>query len=273
MKLGLTLPQFRADPDPMLAVARAADTAGLDGVFVFDHLFRVARDGTRRPALECAAMLGAVAAETTDVAIGTLVVRATLRPPALLAHALRTVQRVAAGRLIAGLGAGDSQSRVENESFGLGFGTLETRVGALRLAVEATRGHGFPVWVGGEAVNVGHVAAEAEGWNRWGVTGDVFAREATAVLRMVAAIGDDPDRYELTWGGLVVVGATERDARAKAERLAPSPGTIVGGPEQVADALRTVAAAGASWAILGPLDPADPDNAAILADGVAPLLR
>jgi|SRR5690242_18762962 alkanesulfonate monooxygenase SsuD/methylene tetrahydromethanopterin reductase-like flavin-dependent oxidoreductase (luciferase family) len=272
MQLGLTLPQFRVDPDPMLTVARDADTAGLDGVFLFDHLFRVARDGSRRPALECFGMLGAVAAETRRVTVGTLVVRATLRPPATLAHGLRTVARLAPGRLVAGLGAGDSESRTENESFGLGFGTLESRVGALRLAVEAARGHGFPVWVGGEAVNVGHVAAEAEGWNRWGVTADAFAAEAASVRQMVGALGRDPDRFELTWGGLVVLGATDRDAQAKAERLGPSPGTIVGGPERVAESLRAVGAAGASWVIVGPVDASDPDNVGLLAEGVAPLL-
>jgi alkanesulfonate monooxygenase SsuD/methylene tetrahydromethanopterin reductase-like flavin-dependent oxidoreductase (luciferase family) len=190
----------------------------------------------------------------------------------VLGNALRTVQRVAGPRLVVGLGAGDSLSRRENESFGLGFGTLESRVGALRLAVEATRGHGYPVWVGGEAVNVGHVAAEADGWNRWGVPADALAREAAAVRRMAGALGRDPDRYDVTWGGLVVLGETDADAVAKAERLGPSPGTIVGGPERVADALRAVAAAGASWAIVGPVDASDVTNVQLLADEVAPLL-
>jgi alkanesulfonate monooxygenase SsuD/methylene tetrahydromethanopterin reductase-like flavin-dependent oxidoreductase (luciferase family) len=272
MRLGLTLPQFRHDSDASLEVARRADHAGVDGLFLFDHVFRVGRDGRRRPALECIGMLGAVAAATRRVAVGTLVVRATLRPPATIAHALRSVHRLAGDRLIAGLGAGDSQSRAENESFGLGFGTLEWRVGVLRLAVEATRGHGFPVWVGGEAVNVGHVAAEADGWNRWGATADVFAREADAVRQMVTALGRDPDRFDVTWGGLVVLGTDDRDAEAKARRLDPGPGTLVGGPERLADALRGLAAAGCSWVIVGPVDAADPDNASILGEEVAPLL-
>ena len=45
MKLGVTLPNFRDEPEPALAVARAAEAAGLDGVFGFDHLFRRASDG------------------------------------------------------------------------------------------------------------------------------------------------------------------------------------------------------------------------------------
>jgi alkanesulfonate monooxygenase SsuD/methylene tetrahydromethanopterin reductase-like flavin-dependent oxidoreductase (luciferase family) len=272
MRLGLTLPQFRPDPEPALQVARRADDAGLDGVFAFDHLFRVGRDGRRRPALECLGMLGAIGAITRRVAVGTLVARATLRPVATLAHGFRSVHRIARDRLIAGLGAGDSQSRTENETFGLGFGTLESRVGELRLAVEAVRGHGFPVWVGGEAVNVGHVAAESDGWNRWGVTPDEFAAEAREVRGMVAALGRDPRHFDVTWGGLVVLGADDADAQAKARRLEPGPATLVGGPERVADVLREFASLGASWAILGPVDASDPDNASILGEGVAPLL-
>src|SRR3712207_1424179 len=113
MKLGLTLPNFVDDPDAAVAVARAAEAAGLDGVFGFDHLFRRTRDGTLRPALEGTAMLGAVAAETSRIAFGTLVARASLRPPATLVAAFDTLARIAPGRLIATVGAGDSLSREE----------------------------------------------------------------------------------------------------------------------------------------------------------------
>ena len=43
VKLGVTIPNFREEPEPALAVAHAAEAAGLDGVFGFDHLFRRAR--------------------------------------------------------------------------------------------------------------------------------------------------------------------------------------------------------------------------------------
>ena len=48
-------------------------------MFVYDHLWR-GDPPNRRPALECFALLGAVAAETTRIGVGTLVARATLRP-------------------------------------------------------------------------------------------------------------------------------------------------------------------------------------------------
>ena len=128
VNIGLALPSFVDDPDIPLGVARAAEAAGLDGVFVYDHLWR-GDPPNRRPALECFALLGAVAAETSRVHVGTLVARATLRPPATLANAYATAQRVSGGRVIAAIGAGDSQSRAEGEAFGLGFGTLIDRSG------------------------------------------------------------------------------------------------------------------------------------------------
>ena len=122
-KLGITLPSFRDRAEPALEVAAAAEAAGLDGVFAYDHLFRIAADGTRRPALELFALLGAVAAETQRIALGSLVARATLRPPATLAHGFDTVARIAGpDRVLATIGAGDGQSKDENESFGLDFG-------------------------------------------------------------------------------------------------------------------------------------------------------
>ena len=147
----LTLPSFREDLAPLVrGRAVRPRPPGLDAVFAYDHLFRRAADGTRRPALELLTVMGAVAAETNRIAVGSLVARATLRPPAVLANGFDTVARIAGPeRLIAAIGAGDGQSREENESFGLDFGTVAERVAALRDAVDATRDHGYPVWVGG----------------------------------------------------------------------------------------------------------------------------
>lgn len=267
MKLGLTLPNFRDDPEPALGVARAAEDAGLDGVFGFDHLFRRGRDGELRPALEGLTLLGAVAAETTRVAFGPLVARASLRPAASLAAALDTLDRIAPGRLIATIGAGDHESREENETFGLPIGTLGTRVAVLARTVDATIDRGYPVWVGGASTSVGAVAARADGWNRWGPTLERFEEEVNAVREMHTR-----EPFTVSWAGLFVIGESERDARAKTERLGNPPETTVGDPQRVADVLRAYGAAGADWVIVGPVDSSDPDNAAVLGELVKPLL-
>jgi alkanesulfonate monooxygenase SsuD/methylene tetrahydromethanopterin reductase-like flavin-dependent oxidoreductase (luciferase family) len=234
----MTLPSFVDDPEVPIAIARAAEDAELDGIFVYDHLWR-GDPPDRRPALECFALLGALAAETRHVRLGSLVARATLRPPATLANSFATVQRVSGGRLIAGIGAGDSQSRAENEAFGLAFGSMVDRVNALHDAVRAATKHDYPVWVGGRAAPVRQIVAVANGWNSWGTEPDVFAREATLV-REVAP------HAELTWGGLA--RPLDEGAGGLSARVGP------------------YVAAGASWIIVGPVDSKNTANAAVLGD-------
>ena len=239
IRVGVTLPSFVDDPEIPIAVAQAAEEAGLDAVFVYDHLWR-GDPPNRRPALECFALLGAVAAETRRIRVGTLVARATLRPPATLANGFATAHRIAGeDRLIAVIGAGDSQSRAENEAFGLGFGSLVDRVNALHDAVRAAAGNDFPVWVGGRAMQVREIVAIADGWNSWGSEPEKFAQESASVLEVA------PDAT-LTWGGLA--RPREEGAGTLAERLAP------------------YAAAGASWIIVGPVDSSDPGNAPVLGE-------
>lgn len=261
-RVGLTLPSFVRDVDEVLAVVAAAEAAGLDGVFGYDHLFRVAADGTRRPALESTALLGAVAAASTRVHVGILVTRASLRPAAVTGLTLATANRISGGRVIGAIGAGDEESERENEQFGLAFGTIEDRLAELRGAVRASRDQGFALWVGGVHRDVRALAAaEADGWNRWGGTVERFAEQAAEVH---AAAVRAP--FVCSWGGLVVLGTDDDDARAKAVRLGARDGTVVGGATTVADAFARYVDAGAGWVIAGPIDSRDPANAAILAD-------
>jgi alkanesulfonate monooxygenase SsuD/methylene tetrahydromethanopterin reductase-like flavin-dependent oxidoreductase (luciferase family) len=269
VRLGLTLPSFVDNPSIPLTVARVAEEAGIDGVFVYDHLFRTRADGTRRPALEGVALLGAVADATSRVAVGGLVFRASLRPPASLAAAIASAERIAPGRVIATIGTGDSQSRDENETFGLGFGTKADRVAALEAAVGATRrATSTRVWVGGNAAAVRRIASSAaDGWNSWGTSVERF-RDHAAEVRAASGRG-----FECSWGGLIVVADDDAGASAKAERLGAAPTTIVGGPEMLAEGLLRYADAGADWVVVGPLDSSEPDNARLLGERVAPLLK
>ena len=267
MKVGLTLPSFTEDPEVPLRVAAAAEAAGLDGVFVYDHLFRVAKDGAMRPALECLALLGALAVETERITLGTLVVRASLRPPATLAAALDTVVRIAGPRLVVGIGAGDEESRPEMDTFGLPMGTETDRVKRLRASLRELSSRPYPTWVGGRARHVGLVAAEsANGWNRWGADVERFGREAAEVAVLAGRLNPTPEAFTMSWGGLVVMDTDDDRAREKATRLGAGASTIVGGPSTIATALARYRDAGADWVILGPVDSSDPVNAELIGD-------
>jgi alkanesulfonate monooxygenase SsuD/methylene tetrahydromethanopterin reductase-like flavin-dependent oxidoreductase (luciferase family) len=268
VRVGLTLPSFVDDPTVPIAIARDAEAAGVDAVFVFDHLFRQSGDGGRRPALEAVALLGAIAAATTRIHIGALVFRASLRPPASLAAAVATLVRLAPGRVISAIGAGDSESREENETFGVGFGSRADRMAQLEATARAVCDVGAPVWVGGHASPVRAIAAEAaDGWNSWGSELEWFRSSAAEAS---AAATREP--FVCSWGGLAVLDTDDDRANAKAERLGARPGTLVGGPDTMAASLRDFAAAGAEWVIVGPVDSRDPANAAILGEQVKPLL-
>jgi alkanesulfonate monooxygenase SsuD/methylene tetrahydromethanopterin reductase-like flavin-dependent oxidoreductase (luciferase family) len=270
VKLGLTLPSFREDVATSLAVAHAAEDHGLHGVFAYDHLFRRNAAGERRPAIEMFALMGAVAGATKRIAVGSLVARATLRPPAVLANGFDTLARIlGAERLLVAIGAGDGQSQEENEAFGLEFGTVADRVIALREAVDTTRDRGYPVWIGGSDPAVREVAAaHADGWNRWGSGVERFREQAT---NLSVAAARSP--FTVTWGGLVVLADDDDAAAAKAERLGVGDRVIVGGPDLVAGALRAYVEAGAEWLMIGPVDSSDPDNARILGQEILPRLR
>jgi len=268
VRVGLTLPSFVDDPAVPIAIARDAEAAGVDGVFVFDHLFRRSGDGGRLPALDAIALLGAIASATTRIHIGALVFRASLRPPASLATAVATLERLAPGRVICAIGAGDSESREENETFGVGFGTLADRVAQLEATARAVCDAGAPVWIGGHAAPVRAVAAAAaDGWNSWGSKIDWFRSNAVEVRAAAAR-----ESFVCSWGGLAVLDTDDARANAKAERLGARPDTLVGGPDTMASALRDFAAAGAEWVIVGPVDSRDPENASVLGEQVKPLL-
>jgi len=282
VRVGLTLPSFQSDPERVLTVARAAEDAGLDGVFLFDHLFRRrgdAADAERRPALELLTMTAAVAAATERSTVGTLVARATLRPPAVLRAAFDTLDRVAPGRIIAGLGGGDDESIAEDTAFGVlpgdpapaGSGTPTDDPGPYRLerleaTVAALADRGYPVWVAGVSPAAVRIAAEqADGWNRWGGGSASFGAAAERVRAEVTNAGRDPDAFTYTWGGLAVVGPTRAEAEAKRDRLGGGrPDVVWGDPPRVAETIAAYAAAGADWVILGPIDSAEPSNAAVL---------
>lgn len=123
---------------------RAAEEAGFDALWAIDHATPTA-DLT--PAWEGSSLLVAMAARTESIAIGVLVFDVLLRHPFLLAGSIAVAQSVSGGRLRVGLGIGDKFSRLDHETLGVRFPSLEDRVRVLDACCQV-----LPALWGGETV-------------------------------------------------------------------------------------------------------------------------
>jgi alkanesulfonate monooxygenase SsuD/methylene tetrahydromethanopterin reductase-like flavin-dependent oxidoreductase (luciferase family) len=138
-----------------------------------------------------APLLGAVAASTRTIRIGTLVARIGLVPDAVLIDTFASLEQISGGRLIAGIGTGDSLSRQENDAYGVPFGSAEERRDSMAAVARAVRARGIPVWVGGGRPTTTALAIEV------GAAVNLWESSAVRVAQLSGA------GYEVTWGGPV----------------------------------------------------------------------
>jgi alkanesulfonate monooxygenase SsuD/methylene tetrahydromethanopterin reductase-like flavin-dependent oxidoreductase (luciferase family) len=231
VRIGITLPQFSDRADTAMAAARRAERLGLDGAFCFDHLWPIGHPG--RPALSPAPLLGALAASTSTLTLGTLVARVGLVPDDLLVSQLGGLSVISGGRFIAGLGTGDALSRPENEAYGIPFEPADERRRRVAVVGSAVRALGVPVWVGGGSPRTIDLARHL------GVAVNLWEGAPRQVADLVGS------GLEVTWGGPV---GTTADA--------------------VAAQLTEVAAAGATWAVC-----AWPESLEVVAEAAAMVRR
>ena len=110
MKLGIVLRNMgpQSQPAMLRTCARAADAAGLDALWVTDHLAIPPDDaeGSGGRYLDPLATLAWLAAATERIGLGTSVLILPYRPPLPTAKAVATVQELSGGRLLLGVGVG-----------------------------------------------------------------------------------------------------------------------------------------------------------------------
>jgi alkanesulfonate monooxygenase SsuD/methylene tetrahydromethanopterin reductase-like flavin-dependent oxidoreductase (luciferase family) len=228
IRTGIVLPTFRETPTDALTAAYEAFAAGVDGVFVYDHLWPIGEPD--RPALAPFPILAALAV-SGDISptpgggpfFGTLVARVGLVPNGVLLGQFNALDALAPGRIIAGLGTGDRLSEAENRAYGIPFPpAAERRQEMVELGL-ALRARGMTVWVaGGLAARVVETRAIGAALNVW-----------DADPALVAARSQGPEAVEVTWGGPPPKGEGALDTLMVA-----------------------LAHAGATWAIFGwPIDP------------------
>ena len=273
LKVGVQLPEVEREvrwPE-LRDMARAAEQAGFDSLWVGDHLlFRDPGLPLRGP-WEAWSVLAALAGITERVDLGPLVASVSFHNPAILAKKAATIDEISGGRLILGLGAGWNEP--EYRAFGFPF---DHRVGRFEEAFAIIRGllrdgevdfagryhqarecvllpaparkGGPPIMVGTTGPRMLRLAAQhADAWNAW-FTWFGNRREGIAAIRQkvdaaCVEVGRDPATLARTVAVLVQVEGEDVARRGGPQEKAPP---LRGSPEELADQLRAFAAEGIS---------------------------
>lgn len=260
MRVGLALPHYDFSLpggapvtfDSVAEVAVRAERLGFDSVWMSDHFFasleRYGGGPRRYGTLEPLVTLGALAAITERVRLGTLVLSAGFRHPAVLAKSATAIDRLSGGRLELGLGAGWFED--EFEAFGMPFGSVGERFSLLEETLgyldamfgqepASFRSSRFfmheaynrppalqeprpPILVGGKGgPRLLRLAVRyAEGWNAaWRWTVEAYAERVAAARRECERTGRDPATFRLSLGLYTVVGEDDADVERRWETM------------------------------------------------------
>ena len=272
LRVGIQLPEVEREvrwPE-VVSMARRAEDAGFDSIWLGDHLLYRFADGTTRGPWEAWSTLAALAAATTRIRLGPLVACTAFHNPALLAKQADTLDEISGGRFVLGLGAGWNET--EFRAFGVPF---DHRIDRFEEAFTIIRGllrdgaidfegrfysardcelrprgptpGGPPLLIGSTgqrmlAITVPHVDA----WNAWYAdtnnSPDGVAALRARVDAACRAAGRDPVRIERTVA--VLVRLTGGRGRLQGDASRPPPGALSGPPDVIAAGLRKYAAEG-----------------------------
>lgn len=262
------LPQSGLSFEELVSRARSAERLGYHSLWLVDHMWNLMTP--ERDHLECLALMAGLLARTERLRIGTLVICALYRNPALLAKALCTLDHIGGGRLEFGLGAG--WMRQEFAAYGYEYPPIPVRLKRLEetLAIvtamfspeEAPSVKGAhhsisgaynfpkplqkphpPITIGGSGkkVMLRLVAQYADRWNIPAGYQDLDDLIAT-LRRHCAQAQRDFGSIEISEQVMVCLGRDQAEVDEKwqaAKRMRPLAATaIVGTPSQAAAAIR-----------------------------------
>ncbi len=240
IRVGVQLPEVEREVRwaEVRAIAIAAEELGFDSIWLGDHLLYRDDGRPERGPWDVWTQLAALAAVTSRVRLGPLVAATAFHPPGLLARMAASVDEVAGGRFVLGIGAGWNES--EFRAFGFPFdrriSRFEESFHAVRRLLAGDRvsvegefvslddavllprpARRVPLMIGANGRRILSIALpHADAWNTWyapyGNTVEGFAAENERVDAIGAAVERDPSEVERSACVLVTVdgGAGER---------------------------------------------------------------
>ena len=229
MRISLSITNFSwplgtaAIAEQTVSVARAAENAGLDTVWVADH--PILSDPASRPdepMLEAYTLLGLLAGQTRRVRLGTLVTGVTFRPPALLVKAVTTLDVISGGRAWLGIGAGYNGD--EARDMGMPLPPVSERFDILTdtLEIAARMWSGDQSPYHGRRVDLDHPIGSPRPLSRPRPPILIGGTGARRTLRLVAEHADACNLFDIPDGGRSVRQQLEVLARHCAEVGRPS---------------------------------------------------
>jgi probable F420-dependent oxidoreductase len=245
----------------------AAETAGLDSIWFYDHLLFRSDDGKTEGIWECWTLLSALAEATSRVELGTVVLCTPFRNPALLAKMAHTLDEVSNGRLILGIGAG--WHKPEFDAFGYPFNHRVDRFEeALQILPPLLKGEtvsfsgthyqvkdcvikplgprpdGIPLLIGAGRPRMLRLTARyADQWNTaWLGDPEGLAERLERIRKACDEVGRDPATLDITVGITI-----EFPDLGKTDPFARNP--LGGSAESIADAFHRYEEAGADHLI------------------------
>jgi F420-dependent oxidoreductase-like protein len=223
-------------------IATAAERAGLDSIWVYDHFHNIPR-AAHEAVFECWTTVAAISQLTTTVRIGQMVGCASYRSPALLAKITATVDVISGGRLDWGIGAGWYEE--EYLAYGYDFPRPAARIGGLADTVEIVKRmwtepdatyHGRyysvdgaqcdpkpvqqprpPIWIGGAGEQLTlRVVAEHADYSNFGGDSAMWAHKRDVLRAHCEAVGRDPAEIRMTWSPEILIRDSESAVAAAA---------------------------------------------------------